>query len=55
MIVAHTRAKFFFLPTVCGDGLYRRMKKPPIKAFVDNTTLLYLERPNAEVSGTPFS
>ncbi|CAM9454176.1 unnamed protein product [Ascophyllum nodosum] len=52
MTFPHTRAKFFFFPSACGNGLYRRMKHPPIKAFFDNTTLLALERPDAEIYGT---
>lgn len=49
---AHTKANAFFLPSPCGDGTYRRMKHPPAKATYDNTTLLQLERPGAEVRST---
>eukprot|EP00752_Nemacystus_decipiens_P012369 g10964.t1 len=48
---AHTRANVFFVPSPCGKGSFRRMKNPPVKATFDNTTLLLLERPYAEVFG----
>eukprot|EP00903_Cladosiphon_okamuranus_P018343 g16875.t1 len=48
---AHTRATSFFVPSPCGKGAFRRMKNPPVKATFDNTTLLLLERPHAEVFG----
>ena len=46
---AHTRASVFFVPSPCGKGSFRRMKNSPVKATLDNTTLLLLERPHAEV------
>ncbi|CAM9977168.1 unnamed protein product [Ectocarpus fasciculatus] len=49
---AHSRATTFFVPTPCGNGGFRRMRKPPVKATFDNTTLLLLEKPDAEVYGT---
>ncbi|CAM9891977.1 unnamed protein product [Pylaiella littoralis] len=48
---AHSRANVFFFPTPCGKGLYKRMKDPPVKASFQNTTLLLLEKPGAEVFG----
>lgn len=50
LTVAHSRASVFFVPNRCGSGRFRRMKDPPVKATFDNTTLLVLERPHAEVS-----
>ncbi|CAM9892522.1 unnamed protein product [Pylaiella littoralis] len=48
---SHSRANVLFFPTPCGKGLFKRMKHPPVKASLDNTTLLLLERPGAEVFG----
>ncbi|CAM9769228.1 unnamed protein product [Scytosiphon promiscuus] len=48
---AHSRATTFFVPSQCGKGAFRRMKHPPVKASFDNTTLLLLEKPEAEVYG----
>ncbi|CAM9136086.1 unnamed protein product [Ectocarpus sp. 12 AP-2014] len=51
---AHSRATTFFVPTPCGNGGFRRMRRPPVKATFDNTTLLLLEKPDAEVYGTAW-
>ncbi|CAM9769158.1 unnamed protein product [Scytosiphon promiscuus] len=48
---AHSRATTFFLPSSCGKGSFRRMKFAHVKATLDNTTLLLLEKPQAEVYG----
>ncbi len=49
LTVAHSRASVFFVPDQCGNGRFKRMQNPPVKAAFDNTTLLVLERPHAEV------
>lgn len=46
---AHSRAMRFYIPGKCGPGTYRRMRNGPMKATPDNTTLLLLEKPEAEV------
>lgn len=48
---AHSRANVYFFPTPCGEGLFKRMQNPPVKASLQNTTLLLLEKPGAEVRG----
>lgn len=47
---AHTRATSFYIPGRCGPGISARTKKSHGKPYFDNTTLLSLEKPNAEVS-----
>ena len=51
MTAAFTRASTFFVPSECGPGEYKRGPKegPHPKTALDNTTLLQLEKPHAEV------
>ncbi|CAN0065728.1 unnamed protein product, partial [Laminaria digitata] len=51
----HSRASRFYLPGSCGPGHYMRQSRFPndglAKRKPDNTTLLMLEKPEAEVCG----
>lgn len=56
MLSAHGRASNIYVPWECGPGTYARevrTKQSP-KIVQDNTTLLAIEKPNAEVT-YPFS
>lgn len=54
---AHARAKIFFVPVKCGPGTFKLATRIPGEKVAmfheDNTTLLHLEKPQAEVG--PFS
>lgn len=53
---AHSRATHYFVPSACGPGTYtrktRRSNDGTKKPNPNNTTLLCIERPGAEVTNT---
>lgn len=55
MTFAHTRAKHYFVPSECGPGTYTRQTRAKLdgtkKPNPNNTTLLCIENPEAEVNG----
>ncbi|CAM9683830.1 unnamed protein product [Ascophyllum nodosum] len=53
MTTVLTRASTFYMPSECGPGRYNRASKraPHSKVAQENTTLLLLEKPDAEVYG----
>lgn len=50
LTLGHTKATKVFVPSPCGPGRYRRQKNWMAVATPENTTLIMLEKPDAEVS-----